>query len=300
MIDFKYSITLSSFRNIGEPLEKTLETLGHQGYDAIEMFGEPDTVDLKKLNETFHSFNIPVCGITGMWGSVSVEGWKRKLLSSNTNIVAYSEEYVKSCIKMCHLLGGYETNLCLFGDDKFVAFDRNHGVVQENQKERILQKRAIPALSKLSKFAKDYGIQLLLEPLNRYSTPYCTTAFDAVSIANKLNENNFGVLLDTFHMNIEEDLIEQAIIKSCGLLRHIHFADNNRKMPGNAHIYFQSVMKTLIRKGYDKYISFEPNLTSKAYETATKSGLEFIKTIAKNIQTNNPVGSNKSTDNSIP
>ncbi len=76
--DLKYSITLSSFRYIEEPLEKTLETLGNQGYDAVEMFGEPHKVDLKRLNETFHSFNIPVCGVTGMWGSVSKEGWKRK------------------------------------------------------------------------------------------------------------------------------------------------------------------------------------------------------------------------------
>ena len=298
--DFRVSITLSSFRYMGEPLEKTLETLGNQGYDAVEMFGEPYKVDLKRLNETFHSFNIPVCGITGMWGSVSKEGWKRKLLSINTNIVAFSEEYVKSCIKMCHMLGGYETNLCLFADDKFVAFDRNHGMVREDQKECMIQKRAIPTLSKLSKFAKDYGIQLLLEPLNRYSTPYCTTATDAVSIADQLNQDNFGILLDTFHMNIEEDSIDQAIMKSGDLLGHMHFADNNRKMPGNAHIDFHPVVKSLIRNGYKKYISFEPNLTSKAYEIATKCGLEFIKTIEKkNIRTNNIAGSNQSFDNSF-
>ena len=56
---------------------------------------------------------------------------------------------------------------------KLGAFDRNHGMVPEDQKECMIQRRAIPTLSKLSKFAKDYGIQLLLEPLNRYSTPYC-------------------------------------------------------------------------------------------------------------------------------
>ncbi len=291
---FKYSITLSSFRNIEEPLEKILERLGQQGYDAVEMFGEPYKLDLKSLNDAFHSFNIPVCGITGMWGPVGEEGRKRKLLSLNRDIVAYSEEYVKRCIKMCHLLGGYEINLCLFADDKFDTFDRNHGMVRQDQKERIIQKRAIPTLSKLSKFAKDYGIQLLLEPLNRYSTPYCTTATDAVSIAHRLNLDNFGVLLDTFHMNIEEDSIEQAIMKSRGLLRHMHFADNNRTMPGTAHIDFQSVVKTLIRIGYNKYISFEPTLTNKAYEKATKSGLEFIKTIEKKtIQTNNSAGSNQ-------
>lgn len=276
---FKYSITLSSFRNIEEPLEKILETLGHQGYDAVEMFGEPYEVDLKRLNEIFHSFNIPVCGITGMWGSVSEEGWKRKLLSLNTNIVAYSVEYVKRCIKMCHLLGGYEINLCLFADDKFVQFDRNHGVVPGDQKERIMQKTAIPTLSKLSRFAKDYGIQLLLEPLNRYSTPFCTTATEAISIANQLNQDNFGVLLDTFHMNIEEDSIEQAIMKSRGLLRHMHFADNNRKMPGYAHINFQEVVKGLKNVDYNHYISFEPNLTDKDYTVATKKGLEFIRSM---------------------
>ena len=284
---FKYSITLSSFRNIGQPFERILETLAYQGYDAVEMFGEPSQVDLKRLNETFYSFNIPVCGITGMWGSISYEGGKRKLLSLNKDVLAYSEEYVKSCIKMCQLLGGRETNICLFADDEPLAFDRNHGVLPEHQKERIIQKRGIPILSKLSNFAKDHGIQLLLEPLNRYSTPYCTTAKDAVSIACQLNHDNFGVLLDTFHMNIEEDSCEQAIVKCRGLLRHMHFADNNRKMPGSAHINFQLVVKSLSDIGYNKYISFEPTLTSKAYERATKNGLQFIKTLEKNISIKN-------------
>jgi sugar phosphate isomerase/epimerase len=84
-------------------------------------------------------------------------------------------------------------------------------------------------------------------------------------------------------MNIEEDSIEQAIVKSRGLLQHIHFADNNRKMPGSGHIDFQLVVESLSRIDYDKYITFEPNLTNKGYEKATKDGLEFIKTIERNI-----------------
>jgi sugar phosphate isomerase/epimerase len=290
---FRYSITLSSFRNVDEQLEKVLETLAHQGYDAVEMFGETHTLDLKALNQTFHSFNVPVCGITGMWGSVNEAGRKRKLLSLNSDTLAYSEDYVKRCIKMCDLLGGYETNLCLFADDEFVAFDKNHGEVRADQKERLIQKRAIPTLSKLSRFAKDYSIQLLLEPLNRYNTPYCTTAKDAVSIAKELNQDNFGVLLDTFHMNIEEDSIEQAIVKSRGLLRHMHFSDNNRKMPGGGHINFQLLINTLSHIGYDKYISFEPNLSGNAYETATKSGLEFVKAIENTISDDKIIGSKR-------
>lgn len=276
---FRYCITLSSFRHIAEPFEKILETLKHQGYDAVEMFGEPSKVDLKRLSQTFDSFNVPVCGITGMWGSISEEGRKRKLLSLETDVVAYSEEYVKKCIKMCQELGGHEMNVCLFADDKSLVFDRNHGMVPEDEKRNILQKRGIPILSKLSNFAKDHDIQLLLEPLNRYSTPYCTTATDAISIACQMDHDNLGVLLDTFHMNIEEDSFEQAIMKSRGSLQHMHFADNNRKMPGNGHIDFQSIVKALNLIDYKHYISFEPNLSSETYKITTKSGLEFIKGI---------------------
>ena len=281
---FKYSITLSSFRNIREPLEKTLERLTRQKYDAVEMFGEPNKLDLKSVNETFCSFGIPVCGITGMWGSISEEGRKRNLLTSNKEVLAYFQEYVKSCIKMCDFLGGREVNLCLFADDEFASFNQNHILVSQDQKERLIQRIAIPTLSRLTKYASDYGIQLLLEPLNRYSTPYCTTAKEAVRIANQINQDNFGILLDTFHMNIEEDSIEYAVMECRRLLRHTHFADNNRKMPGSAHIDFHSIIKGLSTIKYDGYISFEPILTNNKYETATKDGLEVIKAIERMIR----------------
>jgi sugar phosphate isomerase/epimerase len=287
---FKYSITLSSFRRI-ETIEQTLERLIRQGYDAVEMFGEPGKLDVKKLQEIFHLFDIPVCGVTGMWGSISKDGWKRKFLSSDPSLITHSQEYVMQCVKMCQSLGGDKMNICLFEDDELTAFDKNHTVISEDQKSRVIQ-QVIPILSKLSRFAADHGVKLLLEPLNRYSTPYCTTANDAVAIANQINQDNFGVLLDTFHMNIEEDSLEQAILKSGGLLQHTHFADNNRKMPGYAHIDFQLVIKSLEHIGYNQYISFEPNLTNKEYESATTNGLDYIKDMEKNVRGKTEFASN--------
>src|SRR4030095_8222979 len=105
-MSLKYSITLSSFRNIRKPLEQTLDKLVKQGYDAIEMFGEPEKVQLKYLRDVFQSYNISVCGITGMWGSISTDGWKRKLLSFDSSLISTSQKYVKQCVDMCQLLGG--------------------------------------------------------------------------------------------------------------------------------------------------------------------------------------------------
>jgi D-psicose/D-tagatose/L-ribulose 3-epimerase len=278
-LKLKYAITLSSFCHI-EPIERTLERLQGQGYDAVEMFGEPQKMGMKKLRDIFDSFNFHVCGITGMWGSISEDSWKRRILSADRSIAKHTEEYVMDCIKMCQSVGGNEMNICLFADSDMATYDRNHRSLSGDKKEAVIQK-AIPLLNTLSRFAKDYGVHILVEPLNRYNTPFCSSAKDAFVIANKVNHDNFGLLLDTFHMNIEEDSLEDTILKSGKLLRHMHLADNNRKMPGYAHINFQSIMRSLFGIGYNGYASFEPNVNDKEYENYTKRGLEFIKSLEK-------------------
>jgi D-psicose/D-tagatose/L-ribulose 3-epimerase len=272
----KYAITLASFRKI-EPIDNTLTVLARQGYDAIEMFGEPSEVDAKKLLDSLNSYGLSVCGVTGMWGSISSDGWKRRLLSSDPMLVQASEQYVIDCLKLCNILGGHEMNVCLFADD-MQGVDRTHRIISANEKE-LFAAKAIPIMNRLCRKAADYGIQLVLEPLNRYSTPYCATAKDAIALAQQVD--SLGILLDTFHMNIEEDLFKDAIQSSRKFLRHMHFADNNRKMPGFAHIDFSTIVKSLSEIGYQGYISFEPNIADKNYQHATKYGLDFVKRIVE-------------------
>ena len=275
----KYAITLASFRNI-EPVEDTLATLAKQGYRAMEMFGEPSEVDAKKLLDSLNSYGLSVCGVTGMWGSISSDGWKRRLLSSDPKLVQASEQYVIDCLKLCNTLGGHEMNVCLFADE-IKGFDRTHRIISPNEKE-LFAAKAVPLMRLLCRRAADYGIQLVLEPLNRYSTPYCATAKDAIAIAQHVD--SLGILLDTFHMNIEEDMFKDAIQSSSMLLRHMHFADNNRKMPGFAHIDFSTIIKSLKEIGYQDYISFEPNVADRSYEHETKYGLDFVKRIVEHQQ----------------
>jgi D-psicose/D-tagatose/L-ribulose 3-epimerase len=272
----KYAITLASFRKI-EPTEDTLATLAKQGYRTMEMFGEPSEVDAKKLLDSLNSYGLSICGVTGMWGSISNDGWKRRLLSSDPKLVQASERYVIDCLKLCNTLGGHEMNICLFADE-IKGVDRTHRIISPNEKE-LFATKAVPLVRLLCKRAADYGIQLVLEPLNRYSTPYCATAKDAIAIAQHVD--SLGILLDTFHMNIEEDMFKDAIQSSSTLLRHMHFADNNRKMPGFAHIDFSAIIKSLNEIGYDGFISFEPNIADRDYEHATKYGLDFVKRIVE-------------------
>ena len=275
----KYSITLSSFRQI-EPVDVSLTRLASQGFDAVEMYGEPEEVDLKRLKDVLSTTRLSVCGITGMWGRVSRHGWKRKLLSSDDALVKASQNYVKDCVRMCNQLGGDEMNICLFADE-IEGFDKTHGTVTNAEKSKMMTK-VLPILSALCTDAVNNGVRLVVEPLNRYSTPYCVTATDALEIAKQLD--NLGILLDTFHMNIEEDSFEDAIFSCRKFLLHTHFADNNRKMPGFGHMDFEKILAGLQRIHYNGYASFEPNLTDMNYKQTTKEGLEFIRNIAARLE----------------
>ena len=269
-----YSITLSSFSSI-EDIYVTLEKLADIGFNQLEMFGEPDEIDLKFMNDIILSFNFKIIGITGMWGKISPMGWKRRILSNDISFRKYSENYVIKCIEMCNYFGGDKINVCLFADP-LDWFDSNHGFISHNDKKNKLSK-SFSMLTDLANRSKEYGINLLIEPLNRYSTPFCSNLEDSLFMIEHCE--NLGIMLDTYHMNIEEDSFKNTIIMSKNFLHHLHFADNNRKMPGFGHIDFDSIISALKEISYSETISYEPTILNMEYKKDLIFGKNYIEKI---------------------
>ncbi len=271
---FSYSITLSSFMHIEETY-KTLEKLAAIGFNQLEMFGEPDEANLKHMYDILRSFDFKIIGVTGMWGPISPLGWKRRLLSDDVTFKKYSEDYVIKCIDMCSYFGGNKINICLFSDPIY-SFDVTHRFISHGDKRKVLSK-SFSALNRLASRSKEHEIDLLLEPLNRYSTPYCSNLEDALFVITSCE--NLGIMLDTYHMNIEEDSFEDTISKSKDFLKHLHFADNNRKMPGFGHIDFEQILAALKGISYSGTTSFEPNITNVDYQKDLFLGKKFLENI---------------------
>ena len=276
---WKYSITLASFKNL-EPIQDTLEKLKNQGFDTVEVYGEPDVIDVKSLSHQLDSYSIGVSGITGMWGLSSSESRFRNLVTTNNNSLKAAQNYVKKCVTLCQKLGGKTFNLCLFSEEPLIS-DSNHKYLLREEKRKLISS-LIESLRELAKYASNYDIDLLIEPLNRYSTPICTNSEDAKYIVKLVDRENVGIMLDTFHMNIEEDSIHDAIVNSKTMLKHVHVSDNNRKMPGFAHIDFENVIGALKRIKYSKFLTFEPSVENTHYEDDLKLGLQYLKNLSKN------------------
>jgi sugar phosphate isomerase/epimerase len=115
-----------------------------------------------------------------------------------------------------------------------------------------------------------------MEPINRYETDFIFSAADGMRLVEDLDCDNFGLMLDLFHMNIEDVSIEEGLRQAGDRLWHVHIADSNRRYPGSGHLNFDSIFATLNGMRYEGYISAEllplPDPDTVAQETA-----EFLK-----------------------
>jgi D-psicose/D-tagatose/L-ribulose 3-epimerase len=116
---------------------------------------------------------------------------------------------------------------------------------------------AVECFQSLGDALQDNGVTLALEPLNRFETYFLNTAADAVALCSEINHPSIGVLLDTFHTNIEEKNVAAAFLKTGNKLKHIHACENDRGIPGTGHVDFAGIASALKQIGYDGWITIE-------------------------------------------
>lgn len=120
------------------------------------------------------------------------------------------------------------------------------------------RKHSIESVKELAEYARQYDITLLIETLNRFEQFLLNDAEEAVSYVKEVDEPNVKVMLDTFHMNIEEDNIADAIRYTGDHLGHLHIGEANRKVPGKGSMPWKEIGQALKDIHYDGYVVMEP------------------------------------------
>ncbi|SKA16627.1 sugar phosphate isomerase/epimerase family protein [Consotaella salsifontis] len=118
--------------------------------------------------------------------------------------------------------------------------------------------RAVEGITGIADFAANLGIDLCLEVLNRFENHILNTAEEGVAFVRDVGKPNVKVMLDTFHMNIEEDSFGGAIRAAGPLLGHFHTGECNRRVPGKGRIPWREVGEALREIGYEGAVVMEP------------------------------------------
>jgi sugar phosphate isomerase/epimerase len=244
-------------------LSGTFEQCVHKaadlGYEGVELLvSAPRVLDGKKIHAVLEDRGLSVSAI----GSGAVKMFEKlTLLAENTETERLAAGRLYELIDFAAILGAPFVTI---GGFRGRSTRVTPPVAREKLKE-IIEK----ALEK----ASAVGVRLVLEPLNRYESEMINNTKQGIEFIEETGNSCLGLVLDTFHMNIEEPSLPAAFeyAASSGRLWHIHIGDSNRLPPGKGHIDFDTVVRTLHTLGYEGYLSAEllplPDKDTAAEET---------------------------------
>ncbi len=223
--------------------ENNVAKIAGCGYNGVELaIRDPKLVNPEELKAVVnkHKLLVPAIGTGQAWGEERLS-----FTSDDPDVRRAAIERIKSHIPLAAEFGAA------------VILGLIRGISPKGQSHAQSMTYLIEALRECSTAAAPYGVKYALEPLNRYETDLIHTVADGLDLIEQVGADNFGLLLDTFHMNIEEASIEESI-RACGdRIFHFHVADSNRRYPGAGHLDFQSILNTLFESGYNGFVSGE-------------------------------------------
>ena len=242
----QYSI--SNWIYATEDLEKSFQRLAKYKYDAVELEGEPDKEKYKpkKVKKMLQQYGLKVSSIAGMY--LWKEEIKRDLASSDKKIREQTIVYLFKCIDYAYLVGAKLVIVVPAAVSKLAP--------SLSKKEDW--KNSVKAVQEVAKYAEKKDILLAIEPINRYETYLVNSIQDALYYAREVNSSHVKIMADTFHMNIEERDIPEAIRIAGSNLINVHIADSNRCSVGRGHINFKALIKALKEINYQYALTLEP------------------------------------------
>lgn len=118
--------------------------------------------------------------------------------------------------------------------------------------------RSMESMKRVVRSAEENNVTFHLEVTNRYEGYLLTSCSEAVDYVDAINSPNVKILLDTFHMNIEEDFFYEAILKAGNRLGHFHIGENNRMPPGYGHIPWAEIGSAFRQINFTGCVVMEP------------------------------------------
>ncbi|MDW8071989.1 MAG: 5-keto-L-gluconate epimerase [Anaerolineae bacterium] len=247
--------------------EANVARIAAYGYDGVELaIRDPRLVDVEELETVVrrHNLEVPALGTGQAWGE------ERLSFTSNDPAVRRAAvERVKSHIPLAQRLGAV------------VILGLIRGITPPGQSHAQSMAYLVEALQECAAAAPQ-GVRFALEPLNRYETDLIHTVEEGLALIERVGAPNLGLLLDTFHMNIEEPSLEESIRLAGEHIFHFHVADSNRWYPGAGHLDFVGILSALRDTGYTGYVSGE-FMPQPDVDTSARRALEHLRRALEQI-----------------
>jgi sugar phosphate isomerase/epimerase len=275
--------TLAVYRG---DLDSAFGKLAALGFDGVElMTKDPSALDGDKINSLLDKHKLELVGFcTGhVFGEDGLG-----LVGPNPDVEAEAMARLKSFVD-------FTARHCKRGT--LINIGRSRGPGLANEAETTLA-RMEEKFRELADYAAPHGIEWVLEPINAHQAPYIHTTQEGIEMVRRVNRPNFGLMMDVYHINIEDKDLYDGFREAKDVLKFVHFADNNRKSPGSAHLDFGKFVDVLNEIGYDGFVSLEI-LPLPDGDTAARVSIEHLRKYIPRQQEQEPTDNTDGTDKDL-
>ncbi|MGW8426235.1 D-psicose 3-epimerase [Peribacillus simplex] len=216
-------------------VKRSIKRFSEIGFDVVELF-IPTFIDqsdeeLKEIKKIGIDAGVKLVYSTGL-------DLQYDLSSEDASVRQQGINYIKNVLKKIHFMDGD-----FFGGVNYAGWGKK---LNKNEFDRSKYvENSLNSMREIIETAEDLGITYCAEVLNRFETMIMNTASEGVEFVNRLNSPNAKIMLDTFHMNIEEKSIRDAILTAGGKLANIHLGERNRQLPGQGDMDFDEIFSSL-------------------------------------------------------
>jgi D-psicose/D-tagatose/L-ribulose 3-epimerase len=225
-------------------VEPLFAKISAMGFDVVEIAVEdPSLIDAMAVSDALKKYNLKAL-VCGAFGST------RDLTSDDPAVHENCFKYIETCMDFCQ-----QWNTPFFAGPMYSAVGKARMLSPE--KRQAEWNLAVTNLRIVCTMATERNLLIALEPLNRFESDLINTAADVLRLIDDINHPAAKVLLDGFHMNIEEPDIEAALKLVGDKLIHLQVAENYRGTPGTGQTNWAAYHRGLKAIGYNGTISIE-------------------------------------------
>lgn len=219
-----------------------LPRIKENGFDGVELpLFDPAAYPAGEIRKGFEDN-----GLECTFSVVIPEGMS--LLAEDAGVRRRTEDYLAACIRKVAEAGAKLIVGPMYSPVGYMTGARR----TEDE-----WKRAVESYQKLAPVLEECDVTMALEPLNRFETYFINTAADMARLCDEVGSPRVGILLDTFHANIEEKSVASAYRTAGRHLKHVHTCENDRGTPGSGHVPWMEVFAALRELRYDGWLTIE-------------------------------------------
>jgi len=236
-------------------LEKTFSIAKELGFDGIEIsVADSKEISVSELRDLVNKYQINISAIAtggaavrdGLIFSSPDESIRQSAVQRTKNHIDFASQF--NAVVVIGLIKGW-----VIGN-----YSQSEDYITECLKE-------------CNEYAKEKNIDISLEPINRFQEDFFHSILDCKKYLDKVQFSNVKMMIDTFHMNIEDADMWGNIRQAKNYIIHVHYSDSNRLAPGMGHFDFLKMTKVLKEINYFGYISAEILPVPDSYTAATQT-----------------------------